>query len=599
MAAGTWAPLVGPERYDSEELRRTGHELLSSSFLDSLGAGIASDLADYSPMGALFRMGEMSDALGQTPRVYGKGAIMPAPKRTPVTAEDWKGSPDYRPGLTYFDGMTSEAAKLLAERFDTRERRTDTMNRDPSGAVLTGVQYAARFAAQMADPINVASAFIPVVGEVRAARLAAQLGKFGGRAVTGAIEGTVGAALLEPLIYSAAKQDQLDYSMADSLANVGMGGLFGGALHAGFGAIGDVIRARGPQTHVAAMDTALVQAAAGREIDVAPVLRAADGLGERRNELGGNAAENNISVDRLGEATPQGRDTPGRSASADLLAKDRETIRKGREGDMLRPQKPDDMRRQALADLEAEFPSRQITLPSGGKVTRKGPMDLVTFLRAIGGIAPDAGGEIKAIDAHLYNKSRELPFAKGEQFLGRLVHDRGLPLEVAAERARDAGFLGDRQTSTNEYGEVSHGWTGGPAELIAALDKNLRATGVTDRVWGPDVQDRIDEYASTMRAIDDQEHFGQREPEDWIDLDNDPDADSGEAFDADHAAELEGTDDPEALWQDAEERLAASEGRKPGTGIEPKPTPEQELAQLTQRIDQGMQAAAACIARAL
>lgn len=690
---GSWSPLVGPDRTDSEELRRSGHELLRTSWWESLQAGLASDFTAPGSTASLLRSNEIDDALGRTPQVYGRGAIMPPSQRTGISAEDWKASKDYRPGLSYFDGMTTEAAKILAERHDTIERRNDVMNRNRSGLLGTGAQYAVRFAAMVADPINVASAFVPVVSELRAARLAAQLGKFGGRAAQGLIEGTVGQALIEPLAHATAAKSQEDYTMLDSLANVGMGGLFGGALHSVGGAVGDVIRARGPRAHVAAMDTALVQVVSGKSVDVVPVLRAA----ERTDDPAfGGVQSRGVGA----EIDANAYGMTARQRERDLIAQDRETIRKGREADALKPRTFEQQRSDALADLEAEFPSREITLRSGGKVTRKGPMDLVTFLRAQGGIAPDAGGELRGMDAHLYNKSREIPFAKGEQFLGRLVHDGGLPLEVAAQRARDAGYLGDRQVSTNEWGESSVDWTGGPDELIVALDKNLRATGIADRTWGPDIQDRIAEYEQTLRVIDENEHFGQAREEEHLNLDDDPDADRGEDYDPDHAAVTEGADDAEMLWQDAEERLAASEGRdlaaeaaiKDAAGgnreylkspafrvgdkvfaadghaaalekaqqvidldtisrvldehiewaegyvtntgrwvshadameiafeagqvsskkvdnseaidftlpkSQPKPTPEQELAQLTQRIDTGMKAAAACIGRGL
>jgi len=56
------------------------------------------------------------------------------------------------------------------------------------------------------------------------------------RAGIGAIEGTAGAAMLEPATYALSRAEQRDYTMADSLANLAFGGIMGGGLHAGFGA---------------------------------------------------------------------------------------------------------------------------------------------------------------------------------------------------------------------------------------------------------------------------------------------------------------------------------------------------------------------------
>lgn len=109
-----------------------------------------------------------------------------------------------------------------------------------------GTQIAAGLAASLLDPLNIASAFVPVVGEARYASMLANasgpLARAGVRAGVGALEGSVGAALVEPLPLMAAAQDQTDYTLSNSLANIAFGAVLGGGLHTVGGAISDRLR---------------------------------------------------------------------------------------------------------------------------------------------------------------------------------------------------------------------------------------------------------------------------------------------------------------------------------------------------------------------
>lgn len=107
-------------------------------------------------------------------------------------------------------------------------------------------RLAAGLAATMIDPINIATSFLPFGGIRTAARLravgAAAFRRGVVRARVGAIEGAAGAALVEPLILSAARQDFLNYSIDDSMANILFGAVLGGGMHIGIGYMGDKIR---------------------------------------------------------------------------------------------------------------------------------------------------------------------------------------------------------------------------------------------------------------------------------------------------------------------------------------------------------------------
>ena len=85
------------------------------------------------------------------------------------------------------------------------------------------------FAAMAVDPLELATAFIPIVGE---ARLVSRFGRVGGRTVAGMMDGLVGAAATEPVYYGLSRQQQLDYTMADALLNIGLGAILGGGIGA-------------------------------------------------------------------------------------------------------------------------------------------------------------------------------------------------------------------------------------------------------------------------------------------------------------------------------------------------------------------------------
>lgn len=143
-------------------------------------------------------------------------------------------------------GIRQGALDILMERQQAQLARNQIMLRANGGYLPT--QIAAGLAASLADPLNIASAFIPVVGEARYARLlenaASPLARAGVRAGVGATEGAVGAAILEPLPLLAAQADQTEYGLSDSLANIAFGAALGGGLHSIGGAVSDALRRR-------------------------------------------------------------------------------------------------------------------------------------------------------------------------------------------------------------------------------------------------------------------------------------------------------------------------------------------------------------------
>jgi len=141
-------------------------------------------------------------------------------------------------------GIRQGALDILIER--NREQRERQMVLDNAPLSTLPVQLLAGFAASAVDPINIAAAFIPVVGEARYASMLAnatsRAARFGVRARVGALQGAVGAAVVEPLPLLAAQQDQTEYGLSDTLLNIAFGGVLGGGLHGVGGLISDARR---------------------------------------------------------------------------------------------------------------------------------------------------------------------------------------------------------------------------------------------------------------------------------------------------------------------------------------------------------------------
>lgn len=182
-------------------------------------------------------------------------------------------------------GIRQGALDILIQRQQEQLARQQVIARSPG---TFGTQIAAGLGASLLDPINIASAFVPVVGEARYAQLlgraATPLARAGVRGGVGALEGAVGAAIVEPLPLLAARQDQTDYDLSDSLANIAFGGILGGGLHSIGGAASDALKRRMATPDAVRVESApgsvspsqVVSAPESRQISIADFNRALD-----------------------------------------------------------------------------------------------------------------------------------------------------------------------------------------------------------------------------------------------------------------------------------------------------------------------------------
>jgi len=227
----------------NETAQENGYDQYQTTLKESLGA-VAADNWELNPAMATFKRWKMYEAKS----ISEEGER--SPRNQPILRVNRdKLNKQYSSLGLYFeqDEYQSVVDIMVNSKIEENERQS-IMSRGPEGSFnpLSGGFYvgAAKLAVGIGvsflDPINIGASFIPVVGQTRFAQIVARTGLKTGRAVRGAVEGAVGATLLEPLIYSTAQKIQADYDLVDSFMNIGFGTIIGTGLHVGAGALKDI-----------------------------------------------------------------------------------------------------------------------------------------------------------------------------------------------------------------------------------------------------------------------------------------------------------------------------------------------------------------------
>lgn len=215
---GALAENVDLTWYEAED-RRLGEEIqtLQADTMALAGDGAEDHLARIMELASQRRANadEMRDL------AIGRGYVVPVEQLNEQYADI---------GVTFDFAVSAEDAEAIAQERREQIIRDAIISRSPGGLVQGVGMFGASLLAMATDPVEVATMFIPVVGQARAARFVARYGAVQGRVLTGAIEGAVGQAITEPLYYGLSRELQLDYGMTDALFNIGLGAAFGGAL---------------------------------------------------------------------------------------------------------------------------------------------------------------------------------------------------------------------------------------------------------------------------------------------------------------------------------------------------------------------------------
>jgi len=215
---------INLEQFESTE-KEIGSALenLKTGYFETQKANIASSW-DFNPTSSLFRLADKESAYMESNVYLNKDEL----------------NKQYAGMGLYFEQDTREGVvDYLVKRKEIEQQRSSVMARGPQNTY--GTLFLASMATNFLDPINVGSAFIPIIGEARFASMVARSGKNVARLQRGFVEGLAGNALVEPIVYGVAKSEQADYDKYDAFFNVAVGGVIGSTLHASFGKIGDVI----------------------------------------------------------------------------------------------------------------------------------------------------------------------------------------------------------------------------------------------------------------------------------------------------------------------------------------------------------------------
>ena len=242
--------------YETPTVRFYSMKEFQAPFWDVIGAQTGQVWTE-SPMQSVIDLGKKflagsdpDDPLGLNPSLEAQGRAPLGTGANPIltkdVAEQRIAEAGLKGALKYTQGMREGELDLLVSEKRKELARRDIMNRAEGGALQNIVGFGASLLTALADPINVASAFVPVVGPSRYAYMVGKAGSAAGRLGTrlgvGAVEGAVGQALVEPLVAVAQAEFQREYGLLNSFMAVAFGGAFGGGLHGAGGAVMDAIR---------------------------------------------------------------------------------------------------------------------------------------------------------------------------------------------------------------------------------------------------------------------------------------------------------------------------------------------------------------------
>lgn len=150
-------------------------------------------------------------------------------------------------GLNFDEDEYPSVVNIMVEQKKAERERQQIIESGPSGFAIGAAKLGVGIGTTLLDPINIAAAFFPVVGQ---ARFASMVSRFSdgkrlsalskARLTTGVTEGVVGAAVLEGLVAQPlSRKVQADYTLLDSFLNISFGAVLGGGLHLGAGKLRD------------------------------------------------------------------------------------------------------------------------------------------------------------------------------------------------------------------------------------------------------------------------------------------------------------------------------------------------------------------------
>lgn len=203
----------------------------------------------------------------------------------PIDQESWKSSDNFRQGLNWYEGMTEESARTLAEIEDGRSERENIIQR--ASGIQKGFGIGTQLVTGIFEPKNFHSGQIAALATAGVGSAAPTIGRMmatqtvRGAATRGVVEGGIAAGFTEISSQESSRIVQGDYTMTDTLMNFGLSMVLGGGL--GAGAKGLELRERGKRLKglkafradrelaIKEFDTAIGQITKGEAVNVGAV----------------------------------------------------------------------------------------------------------------------------------------------------------------------------------------------------------------------------------------------------------------------------------------------------------------------------------------
>lgn len=424
-------------------------------------------------------------------------------------------------------GLPELAVDILIRRKKEERERLSTQRRAPGGVGVGLLRFGAALGASALDPINIGTAFLPVVGAQRyAAMLAGKTtlaGRAGVRAGVGALEGAAGAALVEPIILAGKALEQGEYGLLDSFLNVTLGSVLGAGLHAGGGAIGDLLR---PGSIAKVMSEMPPEA---REAVLAQA-------------IGARVEGGPVRADAVLETLARTDERVARVLERDRAAVAERSARAGAVDD----------------DLRTAFWYEEVKRLRAAAEEPKGE-SLASFIRERGGLRAN---DLEGTEARAAMQDAKLPPGFWNNRTGRNADDMALA-------AWEAGYIGTREgerPTLREFYDALRQEASGqrvyPAETRERLDADAVQLDNMARELDEAGLSIDDDAMKIARALAEREKAALAaapEPRGYTRETEDPDY-LAASREADEAAVLLGLE-PDKRWQRAQEELALAEER--------------------------------------
>lgn len=479
---------------DSRDLRDAGLDVVPSQTGEVLGATFGQAMADNPTT----RLGEVTSRnAGDTGYlVDGFGNVAQIGQPRALMAPEDANKEFKLPGMVPFSRPVSrETAQDIFEEHRRRLERENIIARRDGGVLTGGV---ARFGTQLLagalDPLNVASAFIPVVPEAKVAAWLADAGagaiaRAGVRARVGLAEGVVGAAALEPANYLLDRQTQNDWTMGNAAMNIALGAVMGGALHTGVGAVrdwragpadqafADGVGRLSAESREAGMRAAVAAHVEGRPVNIADALDASEAMGHIR-ELEGWARQTRRLMDDTDRAVTE---------TATAGAPDRAAALRAAEENLSRLREESNRLRADIADT-TERAFRQVD-----DRTVRAQLDDATNARIQRVEAELAFGNLPAARRAALEQERTM-LLEGSDIQGRAIAASGDNLEVQRTLAERTALQRELARRQGEAATAERSLAGLRQEIEAARMRAEAEGRVNERSW------KIQEAAIESRA---------------------------------------------------------------------------------------------------